>query len=159
MSQKAEAQAAGGVYLKGGPKHDAAHLMNVTVRDDRLAMGQGLTANQSLALQELRVMSAATTMQLKENNVGPDKVIDGCITTFTQYWAGQVDAGAPLPNATFLINNLATACGTALAANPKAGTPAYADAIAGVTDALNDRGRQGPVIDEDVKAWINENAF
>lgn len=159
MSQAAEAQAAGGVYIMGGPKHDAAHLMNVTVRDSVLAEGQHLSADQVSALEELRLMSAATTMQLKGNNVGPDKVIDTCTTAFTQKWARQVDRRNPLPDAEQLVEELANDCLTSLKANKKSANANYQEAIAGATDALGDAASIGHNINEDVKLWLQEQGF
>lgn len=159
MSPNAEAQAAQGIYIRGGTQHDAAHLMNVTVRTKVLSEGQHLDSNQQEGLDLLREMSAATTMQLKSNNVGPDKAIDRCITIFTQRWATHVDSGNPPPKASQLITDLATACRIKLLASKKAGTQNYQDAIAGAQQALSDAERTGSDVDRDVELWLSQYQF
>ena len=132
--------------------------MNTTVRSDVLSEGQNLTTPQEEALKELRIASAATTMQLKTNNVGPDKVIDTCMTDFTQTCASQGDAGKPVPSVSVAVTALADACIQALETSAKSAQGNYQEAIAGVKAAKED-GIWDTDIAADVQLWAKENGF
>jgi hypothetical protein len=154
---KAEGQVGTGNYGATGGKLDAAHFMNTTIRPDVLLQGQThLSATQEEAITELKFLSSATTMQLKQNNVGPDKVIDSCMTDFTQAMAQAVDLGGPVPSADQLVQTLGNACLLALQGSPNAGQANYVEAIAGVNDAL---GASTWAIDNDVKLWREQHGF
>jgi hypothetical protein len=155
ISDKAEAQAGVGNYGATGGKLDAAHLMNTTVRHKVLSEGQNLTPEQTKALEELNLQSAATTMQLKTNNVGPDKVIDTCMTQFKTDCAALGDAGKPVPKGKDAVQALAKACLLALQSSDKAQEDNYKQAIAGVTAALD----VSWDIDNEVEKWTLEYKF
>ena len=158
ISSIAEAQVGAGNYGATGGKLDAAHFMNTTVRDEVLAQGQHLTTQQEKALAELRFASAATTMQLKSNNVGPDKVIDSCMTAFTQTCAKNGDAGQAVPSVQAAIVALADACLLALNSSPKTGNDNYQEAIAGV-QAARDAAPWDVDISSECALWAKENDF
>ena len=157
FAYKAEGQVGTGNYGATGGKLDAAHFMNTTVRPEVLLQNQThLNHTQEEAINDLKFLSSATTMQLKSNNVGPDKVIDGCVTQFTQSAAQVVDQGAPVPGADQLVQTLGNACLLALQSSSNATQPNYVEAIAGVNDAL---GASTWSIDNDVQLWLTEKGF
>jgi len=157
IAPTAEAQVGEGNYSATGGKLDAAHFMNTTIRSDVLAEGQHLTATQEEALRELFTASAATTMQLKSYNVGPDKVIDGCMTTFTQNCARLGDAGQPVRGARWAVDELGNLCLTKLTNSKKSQRWSYQEAIAGVREAMD----ASSVFDiqSDVDLWATKYQF
>ena len=158
IATKAEAQAGVGNYGIHVPvgKLDAAHLMNTTIRSKVLAQGQPLTQNQMDALVELTTASAATTTQLKRDNVGPDKVIDTCMTAFTQACADAEDHGIAPPPAAVLVQKLGKACWQALSASANFSNPNYQAAMEAVKEAMS----QDPwAIDYDVQEWTRTHGF
>lgn len=156
IAPTAEAQVGRGCYGGPGGKLDAAHLMNTTIRSDVLAAGQQLTPGQQAALGDLRTYSAATSMQLKSNNVGPDKVIDMQMTLFTQECARKGDRGEPVMRAEQAVKWLGNMCLQALQGN--SGQADYQGAIAGVQDAMRSEG-DIMYIQDDVNLWAKKNGF
>ena len=99
ISATAEAQYGSGIYTGSFPKTDAAHLMNTTVSSDSLVKGWNPSGTQAEMIKALHVASAATTPQRKVDNVGPDKVIDTCMTKLSANWAARCDKGEAVPAA------------------------------------------------------------
>lgn len=91
MAKKANVQAGKGFRIKSDnkkdkkKKFDAAHLVNVSVESSAILRKlQKLTSIQKLAVRELRIITSSTTTQYQTDNVGPDKVIDTCMTLVSQ---------------------------------------------------------------------------
>lgn len=132
VSPTAEAQAGVGIYHGSFPNTDAAHLMNTTVRSGNLQQGWTPSSTQTEMINALYTASAATTPQRKADNVGPDKVIDTCMTELAKSWAARCDKGEKLPTADSLVNEAVVACQKALQASSKQGNDNYQLAIAGL---------------------------
>lgn len=159
IAPTATAQAGKGCY--GGPsgKLDAAHLTNTTAKVDVLLEGQGhLTPDQEKGVRELETFSAATTPQLKGDNIGPDKVIDTCMTQFTQECAQEGDKGGAVVRAEQAVQWLGNMCKKALEGNPNSGEANYQQAIEGVRDAMRDPGLAAE-IQKEVKKWAEKYKF
>lgn len=137
VSPTAEAQVGQGNYGASAGKLDAAHLMNTSVRSDVMLQGMTVTSSQEEMIKALRTMSGATTMQLKADNVGPEKVIDSCMTSFAQLWCAQCDAGNAPPSAESMVAALTHECLTRLNASAKSANVNYQSAIAGVNWAAS----------------------
>ncbi|WP_028105149.1 hypothetical protein [Pseudoduganella violaceinigra] len=132
ISSTAEAQVGVGIYKGSFPKTDAAHLMNTTVRSDKLMHGWSPSTKQTEMLNVLYSSSAATTPQHKVDNVGPDKVIDSCMTTLKIRWSARCDKGEAVPDAASLVKEAVAECLQALGSSSNAGQANYQVAIAGV---------------------------
>jgi len=153
-SDTAELQTGTGLYLSGIYKLDAAHLSNVSIYIERLAMGLTLTEGQKQALKDLANSSGATSPQLKRNNVGPDKVIDTCMTQYRHILDGYLKTNVIL-KAGDIIQELGGICIGALMKSPKAGESNYQSAIAGVEDAK----KNSPWDLTDAEQWAREYDF
>lgn len=152
VSPTAEAQVGVGNYGATGGKLDAAHLMNTTVRSDLLLSGMTVSSTQEAMIRDLYTMSGATTMQLKSDNVGPDKVIDTCMTEFAAYCATKCDGGvAPVDSAT-LVTWLTGKCNERLTASTKSANANYVSAIAGVAAATH----AGHDVAFEMDAWTKD---
>jgi len=152
-SAKAEVQV--GTGLRGPLRIDAAHLMNVSIRSTQMSSGLVLTPQQAQAVEELKHLSGATTPQLQSNNVGPDKVIDRCMTEFRN----DIDlkwVGAAVPSAQVMLNDLANKCLNALGTASKAAEPHYQTAIAAAQQAKTQTTWE---IDVDCQIWKEQYAF
>lgn len=152
VSPTAEAQVGVGNYGATGGKLDAAHLMNTTVRSDLLLSGMTVSSTQEAMIRDLYTMSGATTMQLKGDNVGPDKVIDTCMTEFAAECAAECDSGAAPADAVTLVKLLTDKCHKRLTASKKHAKANYMSAIAGVAAATDD----GHDVASEMVAWTNE---
>lgn len=151
LSQNAEAQVSIGMY-NDLYKLDAAHLMNTTVKPDVMKQGITLTLAQAAAVDDLEVMSAATTMQYKANNVGPDKVIDRCMSDFVAGYGYSLF----MPRADGILTEIADSCITRLSGSKKSSKDNYAAAIEGAQAAkLMNTGD----IDADVEQWAESLGF
>ncbi len=164
ISSKAEVQVGSGDYSgnysTSGLKVDAAHLMNTSIRDDVLAQGQNLDAKRLGVLKELKEASGATTMQTKANNVGPDKKIDTCMSTFAADCTKEMDKGTAVPKAEDLLKLLSGSCLAALKKSKKATKDqGYIEAIAGCQVAADNAAGDGYSIDIDVAKWAIESEF
>jgi hypothetical protein len=159
VSETAEVQVSSGIYTQS-MKIDAAHLMNTSLRPDYMKSGLTLSSKQEYAINELHKISGATTPQLKSNNVGPDKVIDRCMSDFRSQV--EVYFSTAVPNSGTLIGLLADSCENKLkikyAEKLKSGkTPSgnYAGAINGIAEARKTTWE----IDEDCRLWTEEYDF
>ncbi len=151
LSQNAEAQVSIGMY-NDLYKLDAAHLMNTTVKPDVMKQGITLTLAQAAAVDELEVLSAATTMQYKANNVGPDKVIDRCMSDFVAGYGYSLF----MPRADGVLNEIANSCIARLTGSKKSSKDNYAAAIEGAAAA---KLMNTSDIDADVEQWAESLGF
>ncbi len=159
VSETAEVQVSSGVYTQS-MKIDAAHLMNTSLRPDYMKSGLTLSPKQEYAINELHRISGATTPQLKANNVGPDKVIDRCMSDFRHQV--EVYFSTAVPDSGTLIGLLADLCENRLmikhAEKTKGGkipSGDYAGAIKGIAEARKTTWE----IDEDCRLWAAEYDF
>jgi hypothetical protein len=137
-------------------KSDASHLVNTSIRAAAMKKGMSSILGQKHIeeIQDLEVESGATTLQLKVDNVGPDKVIDSCMTEFTNEYSRLEDENKPTPSATELLQKLTDLCLGRLTKHAKAANPNYKEAIEGVKNAKN----LSPFdIELDVVCWKNKN--
>jgi len=138
-------------------KLDAAHLMNTSVKQDILTQGiqhvPNHTQDQWDALNELREVSAATTTQRQADNVGPDKVIDGCMTTLIAQWAAACDNGQAPPDAGALMNLLCDLCRDTVGDHRD--YEGYHLALNAIEEARSD----AYDVEKDVRAWLAQYRF
>lgn len=151
VSAIAEAQVGGGIYTGSFAKTDAAHLMNTTVRSDNLLKGWSPSSTQEQMIQALHTASAATTPQRKADNVGPDKVIDSCMTVLAQSWAARCDKGEAVPSAASLIAEVKAKCLASLKSNRKSINANYQQALAGI-NAVDERSTSD--VSNEYELWI-----
>jgi hypothetical protein len=137
-------------------KSDASHLVNTSIRAAAMMKGMSSILGQThiKEIQDLEVESGATTLQLKGNNVGPDKVIDSCMTEFTNKYSRREDKNKPTPSAAELLQKLTDLCLGRLTTHAKAANPNYQEAIEGVKKAKN---LSSFDIESDVARWKNKN--
>jgi hypothetical protein len=153
VSANAEAQVGQGNYGATAGKLDAAHLMNTTVRANVLLQGWTPTSIQEEMIKDLYAQSGATTMQLKADNVGPDKVIDRCMTEYAGQCATACDAGHAPPAADTMINALTTLCLQRLQASAKQHRPNYQEAITGVNNAVSGGASR---VEDEITPWLKD---
>jgi len=158
MAPTAKNQVGEGIYSNyTGNKYDAAHFVNTTVSSAKLTdMNPGLTHKQIAALQELQESSGATRMQLKADNVGPDKVIDGC---FTNLRVSLENMAMSCPHAKTIVQQVCSDCKAALQASTKTGNPNYQAAITGIQEIEADIDGFASAVDGDKNVWLMTNDF
>jgi len=153
VSSKAEVQVGTGLRLKGYSL-DASHLTNISVRSSAMSSGLTLSPIQQEAVKELQSLSGATTPQFQRDNVGPDKVIDSCMTVFRAYV--ETNCTTVVPDAKAILDVLADRCIQALSNAKKSTDSRYQLAIDAATTAKSQTTWE---IDEDCEAWKTQCGF
>lgn len=146
-----------GTGIKGGfvGNTDAAHLVNTSiVSSTMIIQSLALSKDQKNAIKELEFESGATHNILKADNVGPDKVIDTCMTEYIKELDAHLQTNS-LDQKT-IIDELITSCSTSLKASKKSNNGNYLLAFLGVQAA-----RQNPPwnADEEAENWAKANGF